>query len=60
MKNVMIVDGADNCAYDIYAFTEDQFDAVFSAEGQDIAFIDEVAESVTAKIDMADVWTRPY
>ena len=41
MKNIQIIDGADNCVYDIFSATEDQFDLIFN-QGTDIAFISEV------------------
>ena len=43
MKNVQIIDGADNCTYSIYAFTEEEFDAVFPDPGQDVEFIEDAA-----------------
>jgi hypothetical protein len=60
MKNIMIVDGADNCAYDVFAATDEEFALLFPGEGQDIAFIDEIvaalpeADSVTTAL-----WARP-
>jgi hypothetical protein len=41
MKNIQIIDGADNAVYDIFAATEQEFDLIFPA-GQDVAFIEEV------------------
>jgi hypothetical protein len=41
MKNIQVIDGADNCVYDIFAATEDEYSLIFPT-GQDIAFIDEV------------------
>lgn len=41
MKNIQIIDGADNCVYDIFAATEEEFELIFPT-GQDVAFIDEV------------------
>ncbi|WP_116812479.1 hypothetical protein [Steroidobacter cummioxidans] len=41
MKNIQVIDGANNCAYDIFAATEEEFSLIFPA-GQDVAFIDEV------------------
>jgi hypothetical protein len=41
MKNIQIIDGAENCVYDIFAATEEEFALIFPP-GQDIAFIDEV------------------
>lgn len=43
MKNIQIVDGAINCAYDIFAATDEQFNLIFPMD-TDVAFIDEVLE----------------
>jgi len=41
-KNVQIIDGATNCTYSIYAFTDEQFALLFPEEGQDVEFIEDV------------------
>ncbi len=41
MKNIQIIDGADNAVFDIFAATEEEFSLIF-VEGHDVAFIDEV------------------
>lgn len=41
MKNIQVIDGADNRVYDIFAATDEEFGLIFP-QGQDIAFIDEV------------------
>lgn len=41
MKNIQVIDGAENSVYDIFAATEEEFALIFPA-GQDVAFIDEV------------------
>jgi hypothetical protein len=43
MKNIQVIDGADNCVYDIFAATDEEFSLIFPS-GQDIAFIDEVSD----------------
>jgi hypothetical protein len=43
MKNIQVIDGAVNCAYDIYSATDEEF-ALLVPSGTDIAFIDEVYE----------------
>lgn len=60
MKNIMVVDGAVNCVYDVFAATEAEFALVFPAD-TDIAFIDEVYErGEPAALDKAfeAIWTR--
>lgn len=61
MKNVQIIDGAENCTYSIFAFTEKEFKLVFPNAGQDIEFIEDVVERVGDQQvgDMlAPVWER--
>lgn len=41
MKNIQIIDGADNAVYDIFAATEEEYMAIFP-ENEDVAFIEEV------------------
>jgi len=43
MKNIQVIDGAENCVYDIFAATDEEFSLIFPL-GQDVAFIDEVME----------------
>lgn len=60
MKNIQVIDGADNCVCDIFAPTEEEFSVIFPA-GQDLAFIDEVCPRAhRASLDKAltTVWTR--
>lgn len=61
MKNIQIIDGAENCVYDIFAATKEQFSLIF-APGTDIAFIDEVhARENPELLDAAfrEIWSRP-
>jgi hypothetical protein len=46
MKNVLIVDGADNCEYAIFAMTEAEFAVVFPGEGQNVEFIEDLADRI--------------
>ena len=41
MKNIQVIDGAQNCAYDIFAATDEEFSLIFP-DGTDIAFIEEI------------------
>jgi hypothetical protein len=43
MKNIQVIDGAENCVYDVFAASEEEFSLIFP-EGQDVAFSDEVFE----------------
>src|SRR5688500_9817531 len=60
MKNIQVIDGADNCVYDIFAATEEEFALIFPP-GQDVAFIDEVmARGPEDALDAAfvQIWQR--
>lgn len=41
MKSIQIIDGANNCVYDIFSATDEEF-AEILLSGADVAFIDEV------------------
>ena len=60
MKNIQVIDGADNSVYDIFAATEEEFVLIFP-EGQDVAFIEEVlARGPEKELDKAFtcIWKR--
>lgn len=62
MKNVQVIDGADNCHFPIFQMTDREFRAVFPGRGQDIAFAEEVTKRLgnkTAGVLLAPVWERP-
>ena len=61
MKNIQVIDGAENCVYDLFAATDEEFARIFP-NGTDIAFI----EVVLARDDSEEIlrmftnlWTRP-
>jgi hypothetical protein len=49
MKNVQVIDGANNCTYSIFSFTEEEFRIVFPEQDQDIEFIEDVIKRVGNK-----------
>jgi hypothetical protein len=60
MKNIQIIDGAQNCVYDIFSATDEEFALLFP-KGTDIAFIDEIyAIGVSHLLDAAfqNIWQR--
>jgi hypothetical protein len=60
VKNIQVIDNADNCVYDIFAATDEEFNLIF-APGTDVAFIDEVLERrPSAELDLAfaRIWAR--
>lgn len=42
MKTILVVDGAENCAYDCFLMSERLFELVFPGEGQDVEFYEDV------------------
>ncbi len=61
MKNVQIIDGADNATFSIFQMTDEEFEAVFP-DGQDMELADEFAARVgedRAVAILAPVWDRP-
>ena len=61
MKNIQIIDGADNCTYSVFAATEEEFSAIFPGE-TDIEFsedfFDRVGEERGIEITRP-IWQRP-
>lgn len=61
MKNIQVIDGAENSEYAIYAVTEEEFALIFPAEGQNVEFIEDLIDRLGE--EMADrvfehVWSR--
>lgn len=44
MKTIIVVDGADNCAYDCFTLDDRFFALLYPGEGQDIELIKDVLE----------------
>jgi uncharacterized protein YozE (UPF0346 family) len=62
MKTILVIDGADNCAYDCFSADEALFQAIFPGKDQDIEFIEDFLErETTNKFDLsfAEMWNRP-
>jgi hypothetical protein len=62
MRNVQVIDGAENCTYSIYAFTDRKFLKIFPTPEQDVEFIEDALERLgTEALDriLKKVWARP-
>jgi hypothetical protein len=61
VKNIQVIDGANNCTLPIFQATDAEFAAIFPADGQDIEFIEDVRERLGDKTGevMAPIWERP-
>lgn len=60
MKNIQVIDSAVNSVYDIFAVNDEEFSMIF-AEGQDVAFIDEVygrGDPKTLDAAFKSIWSR--
>jgi hypothetical protein len=62
MKNIQIIDGADNATFSLFQATDDEFAAIFPGPGQDMELIEDVVARVgdeaAGKI-MGVIWERP-
>jgi len=62
MKNIQVIDGADNCTYDIYSISEDKFLILFPNERQNVEFIEDVFKRLGDEFAgnlLADLWGAP-
>lgn len=62
MKNIQIIDGADNATYSIFQATGDEFVTIFPRPGQDIEMVEDYISRVgedEAKKTLSRVWERP-
>ena len=44
-KNIQVIDGAENCVYDVFQIDNEGFNLIFPNEGQEIQFIEDVKET---------------
>lgn len=44
MKNIQVIDGANNCSYSIYMINDESFSLIFPGEDQNIEFINDLIE----------------
>ncbi len=58
MKNIQVIDAANNCAYDIFQATEAEFKLIFPEEGQDIQFNQDVEDQQVIREALNKIWTR--
>lgn len=63
MRTIMVIDGADNCAYDCFLIDDDLFSVIFPLEGQDVEFIEDLVDRAEqkfretgAKLDLSPLW----
>ncbi|BDU18017.1 hypothetical protein [Lysobacter auxotrophicus] len=45
-RNIQVIDGADNCTFDIFTTDKESFAIIFPEEGQDIEFVEDLVARV--------------
>jgi hypothetical protein len=62
VKNIQVIDPAENCTFSVFQASEEEFQALFPNEGQDIEFskdlFERLAEARATSI-MDAIWQRP-
>ena len=62
MRNVQIIDGADNATYSIFQATDEEFATIFPQTGQDIEIVEDYIGRVGndhASRTLSKLWERP-
>ncbi|GAB3339302.1 hypothetical protein [Marilutibacter aestuarii] len=62
MPNIQVIDGADNCTYDVFAISVDGFREIFPGETQDVEFVDDFVARVGeqhATSVLNELWRHP-
>jgi len=57
MKNVQVIDGAENCTFSIFQVTDEEFGWLFPEPGQDMQFSEDVM--IPDGRTIAGLWDRP-
>jgi len=61
VPNIQVVDGAQNCTYEVFEVDEVDFREIFPADGQDIEFVEDFEARVgqdRAALLLSRVWDR--
>jgi hypothetical protein len=62
VKDIQIIDGADNATYSIFQATDDEFRTIFPQLGQDIEVVEDYVSRVgedEARRTLSKMWERP-
>lgn len=62
VKNIQVIDGADNATYSIFQATDEEFTAIFPSPGQDLEVVEDYVGRVgedEASETLSRLWERP-
>lgn len=60
MKNIQVIDGADNCTFSLFQVTDQEFKLIFPEPGQDIEFGEDLLARISPDSDiLTAIWSRP-
>jgi len=62
VKNIQIIDGADNATYSIFQASDEEFGTIFPLPGQDIEVVEDYVDRVgedEADRTLSKLWERP-
>lgn len=60
MKNIQVIDAADNCAYDVFQATDREFEIIFPSASQDIQFAEDLPNTSEVNEALNSIWQRLY
>ncbi len=61
MRNIQVIDGANNATFSVFQATEEEFRSIFP-DGQDIELVEDFIERIgdaDASVILAAIWERP-
>jgi hypothetical protein len=62
MKNIQVIDAAENCLHSIFEVSNSDFNLIFHASGQDIEFSDDLYERLVEQGEISfykRLWDKP-
>jgi hypothetical protein len=62
MKNIQVIDGANNCTFSIFQATDEEFILLFPEAGQEVQFAEDfvsLPNQTEVNAALARIWDRP-
>ncbi|MBK6694777.1 MAG: hypothetical protein IPG50_21585 [Myxococcales bacterium] len=59
MKNIQVIDGAQNATFSIFQATEPEFALLFPGDGQDMEYSEDLPETPEILRVLQAIWERP-